>query len=125
MIMGIGTDIVSISRISDILDRQGERFAQRILTDTEFREFENSHQKVHFLAKRFAAREAVAKAFGTGFTRGLSLKHIAITHDELGKPIVVLYDKAVEIKQRLGINHIHISIADEKEFAIAYVIMEN
>lgn len=125
MISGIGTDIVSISRMSDILDRQGERFAKRILTDAEFREFENSHQKVHFLAKRFAAREAVAKAFGIGFTQGLSLKHIEIAHDEQGKPMIVLYDKAIEIKERLGINHIHISIADEKEFAIAYVIMEN
>jgi holo-[acyl-carrier protein] synthase len=125
MIIGIGTDIVSISRFSAILQRQGERFAKRILTDTEFNEFRNSHQQEHFLAKRFAAREAVAKAFGTGFTQGLSLKHIQITHDEQGKPMVALYDNAIEIKERLGINHIHISIADEKEFAIAYVIMEN
>ncbi len=125
MISGIGTDIVSISRMSEILQRQGERFAKRILTHAEFMEFSNSHQQEHFLAKRFAAREAVAKAFGTGFSTGLSLKHIGITHDEMGKPLVVLYDRAKELKERLGIKQIHLSIADEKEFAIAYVIMEN
>lgn len=125
MIIGIGTDIVSISRMSDILQRQGERFARRILTDTEYLEFENSHQQAHFLAKRFAAREAVAKAFGTGFSQGLSLQHIAVSHDEKGKPLVVLFEKAKELKEHLGINQIHISIADEKEFAVAYVIMED
>jgi holo-[acyl-carrier protein] synthase len=74
MIFGIGTDIVQISRIQQSLDRYGELFAQRILAATEVDEFRRSVHPARFLARRFAAKEAVAKAYGTGFTDGLTFR---------------------------------------------------
>ncbi|MDH5370190.1 MAG: holo-ACP synthase, partial [Gammaproteobacteria bacterium] len=88
MIYGIGTDIVHINRMRENLDKYGDKFARRILTEAEFNEFEAKHDKAAFLAKRFAAKEATSKAMGTGFSQGLSLHHIGVEHDDAGKPIL-------------------------------------
>ena len=88
MIFGIGTDIVRVGRMEQDLQRFGERFAERILTADEFEEFRLNAKPAHFLARRFAAKEAAAKAMGTGFANGLSWKHIGVTHDAAGKPIL-------------------------------------
>ena len=84
MIYGIGTDIVQVVRIRESLDRHGERFAERILSDAELAEFRASAHPARFLARRFAAKEAVAKAFGTGFSGGLTFRDITIGHDDAG-----------------------------------------
>lgn len=89
MIYGIGTDIVESSRIAQSLERFGERFARRILTDSEFSEYYVSTKRVSFLASRFAAKEALSKAIGTGLRHPVNLNYITITHDDLGKPFSI------------------------------------
>lgn len=123
MIFGIGTDIVSIQRISDGLARHGERFAQRILGEAEFSEFAVATSRANYLAKRFAAKEAAAKALGTGFRDGLSLSHITVGHDPLGRPMLEFSGKALTLIRDLGIESAHLSLADEKEYAIAFVTL--
>ena len=123
MIYGIGTDIVQVNRLQTSLEKHGERFAQRILSDNEYQEFLQKNDAAHFLAKRFAAKEAAAKAFGTGFRQGLSLKHIEVKNTEHGRPDLVFRERAQELVAEFNISHTYISIADEREYAIAYVIM--
>jgi len=124
MIFGIGCDIVNISRIEEALVHHGESFAQRILTSDEFSQFQRSNQQFSFLAKRFAAKEAAAKALGTGFREGVSLKNIAVDHAEHGRPHLLFSGKAAELISTHNITRSHLSISDEKEYAIAYVILE-
>ncbi len=123
MIYGIGTDIVSIERMRNNLERFGDRFAERVLTDEELKEFKAVNNHAHFLAKRFAAKEAVAKAMGTGFINGLSLRHIGIDHDILGKPVLKFSGRAEEFVYREKIISSHISLADEIDYAVAFVTL--
>jgi holo-[acyl-carrier protein] synthase len=121
MIFGIGTDIVRVSRIDAALQRHGERFAQRILDALELEDFAASTRPAHFLAKRFAAKEAAAKAFGTGFRDGLALCHIAVTHDVQGKPGLRFSERAAQLQHDLGIGEAFLSLADEEDLALAFV----
>jgi len=123
MIYGIGTDIVHIKRMSDNLDKYGDKFARRILTDSEYIEFENKNDKAAFLAKRFAAKEAAAKAIGTGFSQGLSLHHIGVGHDDAGKPVLEFLDVAEKLIQEKKIKQAHLSLADERDYAVAFVTL--
>jgi holo-[acyl-carrier protein] synthase len=124
MIFGIGTDIVRVARMQKDLERFGERFAERILTDSELREFSVSARPAHFLARRFAAKEAAAKAMGTGFSHGLALRHIGVIHDEAGKPLLEFTDAALEFMRQRGITTSHISLSDEEDHAVAFVTLE-
>jgi holo-[acyl-carrier protein] synthase len=123
MIFGIGTDIVHINRMRENLDKYGNKFARRILTEKEFSEFESKKDKAAFLAKRFAAKEATAKAMGTGFSGGLSLHHIGVEHDEAGKPILEFLDIAKKFLQDKNIKQTHLSLADERDYAVAFVTL--
>jgi holo-[acyl-carrier protein] synthase len=123
MIFGIGTDIVRVERMNRNLDRFGEKFARRILTENEFADFMESGQRAHFLAKRFAAKEATAKAMGTGFSNGISMNQIAVGHDPAGKPELVLTGTALDFLQSHNVTGLHISIADEQDHAVAFVTL--
>lgn len=123
MIFGIGTDLVRISRMQDNLHRYGEKFAARILTDDELQAFRSAFRPAPFLAKRFAAKEAAAKALGTGFSAGLSLRHIGVTHDEYGKPLLQFYGKGDELCRANGIGGSFLSITDEDDYALAFVTL--
>lgn len=125
MIFGIGTDIVSIARIEEALERHGERFARRILTDNEMTQYSQSLHPAHYLAKRFAAKEAASKAFGTGFSDGLSLHDIAVVHDPRGKPELQFSGRAMTLCDELGIGRHYLSLSDEREHAIAFVTFLN
>jgi holo-[acyl-carrier protein] synthase len=124
MIFGIGTDIVRVARIEQDLRRFGERFAERILTADELEEFRLNPRPAHFLARRFAAKEATAKAMGTGFANGLSWRHIGVGHDAAGKPMLEFSGEAEEFLRRHGIAVTHISLADEEDHAVAFVTLE-
>jgi holo-[acyl-carrier protein] synthase len=124
VIYGIGTDIVRISRMAENLERHGSRFAERILTEPEMRVFSDSSQPAQFLAKRFAAKEAAAKALGTGFRDGLSLRDISVCNDTLGKPGLEFSQRAQQNLEKQGVGNAHLSLSDEREYAIAYVILE-
>jgi len=123
-IYGIGTDIVEVRRMAAILARHGHRFARHILSPEELPEYEASAFPERFLAKRFAAKEAFAKAMGTGFRSPVSLTNIRITHDRLGKPGFAFEPALDELvaKERLG--QCHLSVSDEKELVAAFVVLE-
>ncbi|MBR9789922.1 MAG: holo-ACP synthase [Vibrionaceae bacterium] len=124
-ILGLGTDIAEIERIEKALDRTGVSFAQRILCEEEILKFSQLKQKGRYLAKRFAAKEAASKALGTGIAKGVTFHDFCVTNDELGKPILSLSGKAEQIAQSLGVNHVHLSISDERHYAVATVILES
>lgn len=123
MIVGIGTDIVSIERIRASLARHGEAFAERILTPSELGEFRAVHDGARLLAKRFAAKEAFAKAFGTGLRAPVGFHTVGVTHDELGKPLFALSAELGDILSRRGWRA-HLSISDEKEAVVAFALLD-
>ena len=125
MIAGIGTDIVKVNRIQESLHRYGDKFARRILSETEMQSFLQSGKKSHFLAKRFAAKEAAAKAMGTGFRGGLSLRDIEVTNNDHGRPLLRFSGIAHSLLLQRNINRWHISLTDEIEYAVAFVVLES
>lgn len=123
MIHGIGTDIVRVERMRRSLERFGQRFAARILTDAELADFARHPRQAHFLAKRFAAKEAAAKAMGIGFRNGLRLRDIGVVHDANGKPLLVFSGYAQMFMQDQHITDMHVSLADEEDYAVAFVTL--
>jgi holo-[acyl-carrier protein] synthase len=123
MIKGIGTDLLEIARIEKALERS-EKIARRILTDNELAEFSQSTHAARYLAKRFAAKEAVVKALGTGIGNGVGWQHIEITKDALGKPLITLNSGALERANMLGAQYYHLSYSDERDFIVAMVVIE-
>ena len=123
-IVGIGTDIVSTSRIKTIWDRFGSVFARRILAKSELTRLALSRDPVSFLAKRYAAKEAVAKALGTGFRpEGILLTEISVNNNALGRPYLELSGEAEREMARLRVVESHLTLSDEKEFAVAFVVL--
>lgn len=123
-IVGLGTDIVEIARISEQQARLGDKLAKRVLTPTEFAVYQTSNQAARYLAKRFAAKEAAAKALGTGIGRGVSFQHIHISNDEYGAPLIRFTDGALLRLEQLNGKHGFITIADEQHYAVATVVLE-
>ncbi len=125
MISGIGVDIVETARVQRVIDRFGERFARRVLTADELAEYARRGQSCHFLATRFAAKEATAKAFGTGIGRAFDFHSLQIDNDELGKPCLRFLGRGRELAARRGIGNALISLADEKHYVVAMVVLES
>jgi len=121
MTIAIGTDIVEIQRIASALERQGDKFVQRILTKSEIVEYQARGNSVAFLAKRFAAKEAIAKALGTGIGRGISFQQLIVSNNSDGAPQVELQANAAERLKQLGGSKVLLSLSDEKNYALAYV----
>ncbi len=124
MIFGIGTDIVEVARIEASIAQFGDDFAKRILADIELASYEKSQIKPRFLAKRFAAKEAFSKALGTGLRAPATFQNIAVSHDVLGKPILLLAPELQDFLNSKNITKTHISISDEKNLAAAFVVLE-
>ena len=124
MIVGIGTDIVSIARISKTFDRHGDAFAKQLLSTAELAEFAAVTAPGPWLAKRWAAKEAFGKAAGTGILAPLTLSGIGIGHDTLGRPVFELAPGVQAYLQKIGVTRTHLSISDEREHAIAFVVFE-
>ena len=125
MIIGIGIDIVDTSRIEEILNKYGKKFESRCFTKVENSDSKKVSNKINFYAKRYAAKEACSKALGTGFSEGILWKDISIFNDIYGKPNIKLFDKAKErIKILTNKSYtIHVSLSDEKNYAVANVII--
>ena len=125
MIVGTGIDIVRIERIEDSLGRWGDKFAAKILTSDEFRKFSGiGTGKAGYLARQFAAKEAVSKALGTGMRAGIHFSQIEIDRKPSGAPLVRLQGKAFERSEYLNVLHWHVSISDEKEYVVAFSVCE-
>ncbi len=124
MIYGIGTDIVNVARIERALERYGERFPQRILADVEMAEYAKAAHPARFLAKRFAAKEAYSKAYGTGIGQEFGWHDIHIGHDPQGRPVIEHAPKFAETLAGKNLLTTHISLSDETDAALAFVIIE-
>ena len=124
MIVGIGTDVCSIGRIQKSLDRFGERFVRRILTPAERPRFERTRDKAGHLAKRFAAKEAFSKAIGTGIHAPFTWHSITVTRNPRGKPGIEPSAAMAKHLEKLGVTQAHISLTDDGDVAMAFVILE-
>ena len=121
--IAIGTDILKFERLDEVVNRLGDRFVKRILTPEECEEYAASARPQNLLAKRFAAKEAVAKALGTGIGRGVSWQDIRISHDENGAPLVSLTGGALNVAREKGGSRVALSLADEVDCVIAFAVL--
>ena len=124
MILGIGTDLARIQRFEDLLARRGEAISRRLLTPSEQAAMAQAAKPAAYLAKRFAAKEALLKALGTGLRDGLSWQQLEVSNDALGKPELQLTGRAAALAEQKGVQRIHLSISDEQEQALAFVVLE-
>jgi holo-[acyl-carrier protein] synthase len=123
VIHGIGTDIVAVARMEEFWQRHGERGLEKLLAPEERADCRASTQPARFLAKRFAAKEAFGKALGIGVRTPATLPAIAITHDAQGKPSFGFAPELAIFVYEQGLTA-HLSISDEREYAIAFVVLE-
>ncbi|MGI6777156.1 MAG: holo-ACP synthase [Acetivibrionales bacterium] len=120
-----GVDIIEIDRIKKSVGEGNNAFRDRVFTDREIEYCElKKNVKYESYAARFAAKEAVSKAFGTGIGQGVSLKDIEILNDEFGKPYVVLHNKCREIFEKINGESISLSLSHCKDYAVAYAVIE-
>jgi holo-[acyl-carrier protein] synthase len=122
-VVGIGTDIIEISRISNMADAPRERLAKRVLTLNELNKYQSLKNPSLFLAKRWAGKEAASKALGTGIANGVSFQHFEITSLASGQPKLELTARALELATGLGGKSWHISLSDEALYATAFVVI--
>lgn len=126
MILGTGVDLVKVQRIRSSLDRWGDKFAEKILTVNELDKYHHYRSgRAGYLARQFAAKEAVSKALGSGMGAGIHFSQIEVGRRSTGAPFITLSGRASERGEKLGINCWHVSISDEQEFAVAFVVAEN
>ena len=123
MIHGIGTDIVSVQRVAQLLARHPQRGMHHLLHPAEQIEALNSNAQDRFVAKRFAAKEALAKALGTGLRAPVLLPAMCVDHDDLGKPFFSFEAELAEWINQRSLK-IHLSISDEVDHALAFVVVE-
>jgi holo-[acyl-carrier protein] synthase len=124
VIYGVGTDVVEIARIENALARFGERFARRILSESEFNRFKNHRLPAAYLAKRFAAKEAFAKALGTGIHAPANWQGVWVKNLPSGQPVLQFSDSLSQFLSRRGVSKAHVSLSDERGVAFATVILE-
>ncbi len=123
-IFGIGIDIAEKARIYRLFNKYPSRFVSRLLTKKEQQDFVKQKNKVLFLTRRFAAKEAASKALGTGFSRGVALTDFEVQHSSAGRPELLIQGKAGKLILNYGIQTFHLSISDEEHYAVAMVIFE-
>ena len=121
MILGIGVDIVLLARVESAFSRFGDRFSKKILS---VQELSSETVDARVLAKRFAVKEALAKALGTGFRGGITMPSMSIVKTELNAPKVILSGAALERLERLGGSEVLVSISDEVDSVIAFAIVQ-
>ncbi|MCS2610109.1 holo-ACP synthase [Halomonas dongshanensis] len=124
MIVGIGSDIARIARFSRAMERHGPRFAARILGEQEQRVLATAPQPAAYLAKRFAAKEAFLKALGRGLRDGLQWRDVQVVNDALGKPSLRLSGAAAALAREQGVTAMHVTLSDEADYAVAFVVLE-
>ncbi|QJC28580.1 holo-ACP synthase [Enterobacteriaceae endosymbiont of Plateumaris consimilis] len=124
-IIGIGIDIVKVSRIKKIFDKFKYRFIHKILTINEKNNYNNNYKNnIYFLAKHFAIKESAVKALNTGFTDGIFFNQFELYSNKNGKPKLKIFHQALNIANKMKYKKIHVSFSDEKKYVCAIVIIE-
>ena len=125
MIVGCGVDMIEIPRIAEALARYGDRFCQRVYRPAEIQYCRGKRNSAESFAARFAAKEAAAKALGTGIHSGVGWRDIEVLRAPSGKPSLALHGRAAEIARRLGARNTVLSLTHSREHALAYVLLED
>ncbi|HKS53987.1 MAG TPA: holo-ACP synthase [Steroidobacteraceae bacterium] len=123
MIFGIGTDIVQLARIEQVHGKFGERFVERLLLPAERAAFQEQKRPLRFLAMRFAAKEAIVKAMGTGFAHGMWIRDTGVVSNAWGKPEIVWSERGRRVCDELGIGEGHVTLTDEAGLVVAVAVL--
>jgi holo-[acyl-carrier protein] synthase len=123
MIYGIGVDVLQLSRIERCYQRFGEHFVGRLLLPAERAQLERTKRPERFLAMRFAAKEAVVKAMGTGFAHGMWIRDVGIVQNSWGKPEVVYSERGERVRRKLGVGDGHVTLTDEAGLIVAVAVL--
>jgi len=123
VIFGIGTDMVRLDRVEATLERFGEHFVRRLLLPEEEAQYRCIRRKARFLAMRFAGKEAVVKAMGTGFRHGMWIRDVGVVADARGKPGIVYSPRGRALCRRMGIGEGHLSLTDEAGVVMAFAVL--
>ena len=123
MIFGVGIDVLEARRMHDTYARFGSHFVDRLLLPQERAQFERTQRPERFLAMRFAAKEAIVKAMGTGFAHGMWIRDVGVVQDAWGKPEVIYSQRGERVRRRLGIGEGHITLTDEAGLVVAVAIL--
>lgn len=124
MIYGVGSDILRLDRVAGVYERHGDRFVERLLLPEERDVFAWSKNPVRFLTMRFAAKEAIVKAMGTGFANGMWIRDCGTVPDRLGKPLIIFSDRGRAKCAELGIAGGHLTLTDEAGLVVAMAVLE-
>ena len=124
MIFGIGVDVLEAARVKKLFDKYGEHFVERLLLPGERAQFERTKRKERFLAMRFAAKEAIVKAMGTGFAHGMWIRDVGVVQNEWGRPDVVYSERGEKMRRKLGIGGGYITLTDEAGLIVAVCVLE-
>ncbi len=123
MIFGIGTDVVQLTRVEATYARHGEHFVRRLLLPEEEAGFRRYKRPVRFLAMRFAAKEAIVKALGTGFAHGIWIRDVGIQPNDWGRPEVIWSTRGQALRDRLGAGEGHVTLTDEAGLIVAVAVL--
>jgi len=124
VIIGIGTDLCEIGRVQRALDRHGERFARKILIESELDRFRQHRKPAAYLAKRFAAKEAFSKAMGTGIHFPVNWHNVSVENGRSGRPMLRFSEPLAILLRSRGVTATHLSLTDEVGMACAFVVVE-
>ena len=123
MIYGIGVDALEVKRIGETLERFGDHFIERLLMPEEQAQFARTQRRVRFVAMRFAAKEAIVKAMGTGFSHGVGIWDVGVVQNAWGKPEVVFSERGERVRRELGVGEGHVTLTDEAGLVVAVAVL--
>ncbi len=124
MIFGIGVDVLEAARVKKVYDRFGEHFVERLLLPGEREQLGKTRRTERFLAMRFAAKEAIVKAMGTGFAHGIWIRDVGVVQNSWGRPEVVYSERGEKMRRKLGIGAGHVTLTDEAGLIVAVAVLE-
>ena len=123
MIFGIGVDVLEVKRIGETLERFGEHFIERLLMPQEQAQLARTQRRERFIAMRFAAKEAIVKAMGTGFAHGVWIRDVGVVQNAWGKPEVVFSERGERVRQGVGVGDGHMTLTDEAGLVVAVAVL--
>jgi len=123
MIFGIGIDVLEAARIARVHDKYGEHFVNKLLLPPEEAQLRRTARPTRFLAMRFAAKEAIVKAMGTGFAHGMWIRDVGVVQNAWGKPEVIWSERGERVREQLGIGEGHVTLTDESGLVVAVAVL--